>query len=310
MKKVIRSFSILPIYHRSAPDDPKSRLPGRTSSLYRLPCAGPRAGRAPPGVQKKLGPWPMPQPCDPTCRWCSNASPTVSLLSTRSGISRTSTLSARRLLHAPQDCVGRHLARRLPQGARPSLRTRVPSRDARSKAGAVRGVLGHRGTCGSKSKPIRRSTGSRSIFATSPLRIEAQREVERTTRRQQALIDFGRAALAGATYDETLADAIDLLRETLDANVVDLYHYDRLTKTFSSYAASDGRTALRSIARVRHSNTSSTARADGRAVRVLGRPHRSARAHRWRSWSECGVLSCVASLIGTINAPVGCHRRV
>ncbi len=136
-------------------------------------------------------------------------------------------------------------------------------------------------------------------------RVEAQREVERTTRRQQALIDFGRAALAGATYDETLADAIDLLRETLDASVVDLYHYDRLTKNFSivrSVGWENGAAFDRDAAAAR---THRDRRSHGRAVRLLGRAHRSARAHARATRSERCALRAWRRSIGTVHAPVG-----
>src|SRR6185437_6412674 len=65
-------------------------------------------------------------------------------------------------------------------------------------------------------------------------RIEAQREVERNARRQQAIIDFSRSALQGVTADEIVGDAMDLLREILDTPIIEMYDYDAETNVFSA----------------------------------------------------------------------------
>jgi PAS domain S-box-containing protein len=210
---------------------------------------------------------------------------------------------ARRLLHAPADCVGHHWLDVFPK-ARGRLFEREYHRAMRDQKPVQFVEFSATAELWLEVKAYPSVDGLSVYFRDVTARIEAQRELERTTRRQQALIDFGRAALAGATYDETLADAIDLLRETLEASVVDLYHYDRLTKKFSivrSVGWDEGVTLdslhpplehLAAVVRSGEPFVCSDVRIDPRA-RSLARMESS------------GVLSCVATLIGTIHAPVG-----
>jgi PAS domain S-box-containing protein len=210
---------------------------------------------------------------------------------------------ARRLLHAPQDCIGQHWLDVFPK-ARGRLFEREYHRAMRDQKPVQFVEFSATAELWLEVKAYPSVDGLSIYFRDVTARVEAQRELEQTTRRQQALIDFGRAALAGATYDETLADAIDLLRETLDANVVDLYHYDRLTKAFSivrsvgweSGAGLDpAHPPLEHLAlaiRTGEAFVCSDVRIDSRA-RTLAQLERS------------GVLSCVATPIGTVQAPVG-----
>ena len=210
---------------------------------------------------------------------------------------------ARRLLHAPQDCLGRHWLDIFPK-ARGRLFEREYHRAMRDQKPVQFVEFSATAELWLEVKAYPSVDGLSVYFRDVTARIEAQREVERTTRRQQALIDFGRAALAGATYDETLADAIDLLRETLDASVIDLYHYDRLTKKFSIVRSLgwDNGAALdtsppplehiATVVRTGEPFVCSDVRIDPRA-RTLARLESS------------GVLACVATLIGTVHAPVG-----
>ena len=210
---------------------------------------------------------------------------------------------ARRLLHAPQDCLGQHWLDVFPK-ARGRLFEREYHRAMRDQKPVQFVEFSATAELWLEVKAYPSVDGLSVYFRDVTARVEAQREVERTTRRQQALIDFGRAALAGATYDETLADAIDLLRETLDASVVDLYHYDRLTKNFSivrsvgweNGAALDVNPPplehIATVVRTGEPFVCSDVRIDPRA-RTLARLESS------------GVLACVATLIGTVHAPVG-----
>ncbi len=210
---------------------------------------------------------------------------------------------ARRLLHAPQDCIGQHWLDVFPK-ARGRLFEREYHRAMRDQKPVQFVEFSATAELWLEVKAYPSVDGLSIYFRDVTARVEAQREVEQTTRRQQALIDFGRAALAGATYDETLAGAIDLLRETLDANVVDLYHYDRLTKAFSivrsvgweSGAGLDPvHPPLEHVAmaiRTGEPFVCSDVRIDSRA-RTLAQLEHS------------GVLSCVATPIGTVHAPVG-----
>ncbi|HEX8806101.1 MAG TPA: diguanylate cyclase, partial [Candidatus Aquilonibacter sp.] len=210
---------------------------------------------------------------------------------------------ARRLLHAPPDCVGRFWLDVFPK-ARGRLFEREYHRAMRDQKPVQ--FVEYSATAGLwlEVKAYPSVDGLSVYFRDVTSRVEAQREVESTTRRQQALIDFGRAALGGATYDETLAGAVDLLRETLAADVVDLYHYDRLTKAFSIVRSvgwsSDAvfditRPPLEHIA---------TAIRTGEPF-VCSDVRIDSRARTLAQLESCGVLACVATPIGTVHAPVG-----
>jgi len=210
---------------------------------------------------------------------------------------------ARRLLHAPQDCIGQHWLDVFPK-ARGRLFEREYHRAMRDQKPVQFVEYSVTAQLWLEVKAYPSVDGLSVYFRDVTSRVEAQRELESTTRRQQALIDFGRAALAGSTYDQTLADAIELLSEALDASVVDLYHYDRLTKGFSivrSVGWGNGASLDRACPPIEHLATvirtgepfvCSDVRIDPRA-RTLARLESS------------GVLSFVATPIGTNNAPVG-----
>ena len=210
---------------------------------------------------------------------------------------------ARKLLHAPQDCVGQHWLDVFPK-ARGRLFEREYHRAMRDQKPVQFVEYSATAELWLEVKAYPSHDGLSVYFRDVTSRVEAQREVERTTRRQQALIDFGRAALAGATYDETLAEAIELLRDTIDAGIVDLYHHDRATGAFSivrsvgweSGAALDPvhppLEHLASVLRTGEPFVCSDVRIDSRA-RSLAQLERS------------GALSCVATLIGTPQAAVG-----
>ena len=210
---------------------------------------------------------------------------------------------ARKLLHVRAECVGEFWLDVFPK-ARGRLFEREYHRAMRDQRPVQFVEYSETAELWFEVKAYPSPDGLSVYFRDVTSRIEAQREVERTTWRQQALIDFGRAALAGATYDQTLLDAIELLREILDASVVDLYHYDRSSGTFSIMRSEGWESGawidphqppLEHIAAVVRSGepfVCSDLRIDPRA-RSLAQLER------------CGVLSCVATLIGTVQAPIG-----
>ena len=210
---------------------------------------------------------------------------------------------ARRLLHAPQDCVGQHWLDVFPK-ARGRLFEREYHRAMRDQKPVQFVEFSATAELWLEVKAYPSVDGLSVYFRDVTSRVEAQREVESTTRRQQALIDFGRAALAGATYDETLADAIDLLCETLEASVVDFYHYDRVTKAFSivrSVGWGEGAVLDRMRPPMEHV---AAALRTGEPF-VCSDVRIDSRARTLAQLEQSGVLSCVAAPIGTIHAPVG-----
>ncbi len=210
---------------------------------------------------------------------------------------------ARKLLHARQDILGEFWLDVFPK-ARGRLFEREYHRAMRDQRPVQFVEYSETAELWFEVKAYPSPDGLSVYFRDVTSRIEAQREVERTTRRQQALIDFGRAALAGATYDQTLLDAIELLREILDANVIDLYQFDRSSGAFSVVhsmgwelgavvdPAAPPLEHLAYVVRTGEPFVCSDLRIDPRARSL-------------RALEGCGVLSCVATLIGTVHAPQG-----
>jgi signal transduction histidine kinase len=210
---------------------------------------------------------------------------------------------ARRLLHAPPDCVGTFWLDVFPK-ARGRLFEREYHRAMRDQKPVQFVEYSATAELWLEVKAYPSLDGLSVYFRDVTARVEAQRQVETTTRRQQALIDFGRAALAGATYDETLADAIDLLRETLATDVVDLYHYDRLTKAFSIVRSVGwGSDAVFQTTRPPLEHIATAIRT-GEPF-VCSDVRIDPRARTLAQLEPCGVLACVAAPIGTVSAPVG-----
>src|SRR5580658_2721323 len=139
---------------------------------------------------------------------------------------------ARKLLHARQDIIGEIWLDVFPK-ARGRLFEREYHRAMRDQRPVQFVEYSETAELWFEVKAYPSPDGLSVYFRDVTSRIEAQREVERTTRRQQALIDFGRAALAGTSYDQTLLDGAELVRDMLEASVVDVYHFDRLTGTFT-----------------------------------------------------------------------------
>ena len=135
-------------------------------------------------------------------------------------------------------------------------------------------------------------------------RIEAQREIELNAARQQAIINFGRSALVSTTYDRVVGEAIDLLREILETNVVEVFDYKGETRQFSilrSVGWSPGAAFdpaepllehLFQVARTGEAFVCSDVRIEPR--------YRSLRC-----LEKCKVLSGIVVLIGSAAAPIG-----
>jgi len=210
---------------------------------------------------------------------------------------------ARQLLHAPHDCIGEFWLDVFPK-ARGRLFEREYQRAMRDQQPVQFVEYSATADLWFEVKAYPSPDGLSIYFRDVSMRIQAQREVERTTRRQQALIEFGRGALTGASFDQTLAEAMELVREFLEATVVDLYEYDRsrgalaVTRSFGwdVRAAFDPQNPpldhLTYILRTGEPFVCSDVRIDPRARSLA-------------ALESGGVLSCVAVLIGTARAPIG-----
>jgi PAS domain S-box-containing protein len=210
---------------------------------------------------------------------------------------------ARKLLHAPRDCVGLDWLEVFPK-ARGRLFEREYQRAMHDQQPVQFVEYSATAELWLEVKAYPSPDGLSIYFRDVTSRIEAQREVERTARRQQALIDFGRAALAGATFDQTLLDAIDLLRDVLDAQIVDVLDFERASGRFAVVRASGWREGacmdvqrppteyLQSLLRSGEPFVCSDVRIDPRARSVEG-------------LARCGVLSFIAVLVGSVHAPSG-----
>jgi signal transduction histidine kinase len=137
-----------------------------------------------------------------------------------------------KLLHASDDCVGKAWLDAFPK-ARGRLFEREYARAMRDQQAVQFIEYSKTANCWFEVKAYPSADGLSVFFRDVTSRIESQREVERNARRQQALIDFGRSALAGLTYEELLEDAVDLIREILGVNVVEILDFDRGDLTFT-----------------------------------------------------------------------------
>jgi PAS domain S-box-containing protein len=134
---------------------------------------------------------------------------------------------ARRLLHVEEDPLGRVWLDAFPK-ARGRLFEREYSRAMREQTPVQFVEYSATAECWFEVKAYPSADGLSVYFRDVSSRIEAQREVERNARRQRAIIDFGRSVLGGLSFEELLADAIDLIRDVLEAPIVEIYSYDRL----------------------------------------------------------------------------------
>jgi PAS domain S-box-containing protein len=210
---------------------------------------------------------------------------------------------ARKLLHAPKDCIGLDWLEVFPK-ARGRLfeREYLRAMDDQRPVQFVEYSATAERWLEVKAYPAR--DGLSVYFRDVTSRVEAQREVERASARQQALIDFGRAALGGAGFEHTLDRAAELLRDVLEANVVEIFRYDRVREVFIAVRSSGWRNgAVFSLAHPPLDHLASVLR--------TGEPFVSTdlridpRARSLAQLDAAGVLSCAANLIGGVEAPVG-----
>jgi PAS domain S-box-containing protein len=210
---------------------------------------------------------------------------------------------ARRLLHAPKECIGSFWLDTFPK-ARGRLFEREYARAMRDQQPVQFVEYSATAELWFEVKAYPSLDGLSVYFRDVTSRIETQHEMERTSRRQQALIDFGRAALAGASFEQTMADGIDLIREVTGARIIDVFDYDRggdrfvtaRTVGWHEHAAFDpGRPTIEHLRHVLRSGepfVCSDVRIDPRA-RSLS------------AFEPNGVLSCVAVLVGSLHVPFG-----
>jgi signal transduction histidine kinase len=210
---------------------------------------------------------------------------------------------ARKLLRAPADCIGSDWLDVFPK-ARGRLFEREYARAMRDQRPVQFVEFSGTAELWLEVKAYPSPDGLSVYFRDVTARVEAQREMERTTQRQQALIDFGRAALTGAPFEQTVGDAIDLLRERLEARVVDIFDYDRGSGRFIARRSAgwDERAVfdpqrppldhLTQLLRTGEPFVCSDVRIDPRARGLA-------------DLEPFGVLSCCAALIGSLHAPIG-----
>ncbi|MBV8637724.1 MAG: PAS domain-containing protein [Candidatus Eremiobacteraeota bacterium] len=210
---------------------------------------------------------------------------------------------ARKLLHAQEHCVGAHWLEIFPL-ARGRLFEREYERAMHDQQSVQFVEYSKTAALWLEVKAYPSADGLSVYFRDVSSRIEAQREVERNARRQQALIDFGRTALAGATIDEIVVDALDLVRDVLETPVAELIAFERDAKRFAVrrssgwglHASFERQVPL--VAHLEH------------VVRT-GEPfvcpdvRTDHRAPSLAQLKKNNVLSCIAVLIGTPADPKG-----
>jgi PAS domain S-box-containing protein len=210
---------------------------------------------------------------------------------------------ARKLLHAGDDCVGRLWLEAFPK-ARGRLFEREYARAMRDQQPVQFIEFSKTANCWFEVKAYPSPEGLSVFFRDVTSRIESQREVERNARRQQALIDFGRSALAGLTYEELLDDAGELIREILGVNVVEIFDYDRGEQTFTVRRSLGwGPTAVFDPARPPVKHLLQTVKTGDPFVCADVRI--DPRVRSLAVLEAAGMLSCISVLIGTPQAPVG-----
>ena len=210
---------------------------------------------------------------------------------------------ARKLLHADPDCVGRHWLDAFPK-SRGTLFEREYNRAMRDQLPVQFVEYSKTANTWFEVKAYPSLDGLSVYFRDVSSRIEAQREIERNARRQQALIDFGRSALAGLSLDQLFLDAMELLRDVLEAQIVEVHDYDRELERFSArhvhgwpshvgLRVHDPLLAhLAYVVRTGEPFVCPDVRIDGRARSLA-------------QLAAVDVLSCVTVPIGTPQEPIG-----
>jgi len=210
---------------------------------------------------------------------------------------------ARRMLSATTEPVGRYWLDAFPL-ARGRLFEREYNRAMRDQLAVQFVEYSKTANTWFEVKAYPSADGLSVYFRDVSARIEAQREIERNAVRQQAIITFGRSALANSFYDDIVGDALELVRETLEVNVVELFDYNSETKQFSVRGAlgwGPGASFDYSKPLVEHLNI--TLRT-GEAF-VCSDVRIEPRARSLKALVDCKMLSSVAVLVGTPAHPIG-----
>jgi len=210
---------------------------------------------------------------------------------------------ARRLLHVEANPLGRIWLEAFPK-ARGRLFEREYGRAMREQTPVQFVEYSTTAECWFEVKAYPSPDGLSVYFRDVSQRVEAQREVERNARRQRAIIDFGRVALGGLSFEQLVVDALDLVRDVLEVPVVEIYDYDRSRNRFSVSAAAGWASnaafdhAAPPLGHLQHvvgtgePFVSSDLRVDPRA-RTMG------------ALDAGGARACVCVLIGTPYQPLG-----
>ncbi len=127
---------------------------------------------------------------------------------------------ARRLLRVDADPIGRIWLEQFPK-ARGRLFEREYGRAMREQTPVQFVEYSTTSECWFEVKAYPSPDGLSVYFRDVSSRIEAQREVERNARRQRAIIDFGRLALGGLSFEQLVSDALDLVRDVLETPIVE-----------------------------------------------------------------------------------------
>jgi PAS domain S-box-containing protein len=210
---------------------------------------------------------------------------------------------ARRMLRVDADPIGRIWLEQFPK-ARGRLFEREYRRAMREQTPVQFVEYSITSECWFEVKAYPSPDGLSVYFRDVSSRVDAQREVERNARRQRAIIDFGRLALGGLSFEQLVSDALDLVRDVLEAPIVETFDYDRARNRFSVSAAIGWPSAtafdpaapavghLQHVVRTGEPFVSTDLRVDPRA-RTLG------------TLESGGARACVCVLIGTPYHPIG-----
>lgn len=211
---------------------------------------------------------------------------------------------ARRLLHVYEDVLGVYWLDAFPR-ARGQLFVREYTRAMREQIPVQFVEFSKTADCWFEVKAYPSPDGLSVYFRDVTSRIEAQREVERNARRQQALIDFGRRALGGQRYQQLLSDAIELIQDIVDVPVVEVYEYlaDEPTNFHARNVVGWGKGAALDYRKPPVAHLERVVRSG--EVFVCSDVRLDPRARGLSAIKSAGALACVCALIGTPKDPIG-----
>ncbi|MHB8146637.1 MAG: PAS domain-containing protein, partial [Vulcanimicrobiaceae bacterium] len=210
---------------------------------------------------------------------------------------------ARKLLKSQDGAIGRLWLEAFPK-ARGSLFEREYQRAMNEQMPVQFTEYSETAACWFEVKAYPSPDGFSVYFRDVSSHIEAQREIERNVRRQQALIDFGRAALGGRPFAELVADALELLRDIVETPVVEIFDFERSRRSFTVRAALGWSTGAALDPQIPMLDHVSTALSSDEAF-VCSDVRIEPRARSLAMLASRDVLSCIAVAIGTSHEPVG-----